>query len=103
MIAEALGAGRPVVVDNTNPTPADRAPLLMIARELGLPTSSYAFVSTVADSLARNAAREGRARVPDAGIFTVAKKLVPPSADEGFDRRFEVRLTREGFVVNQCG
>jgi len=34
--------------DNTNPTPADRAPLLALARELGVPVSSYAFIFTVA-------------------------------------------------------
>ena len=32
LVAEALRAGRPVVVDNTNPTAADRAPLIALGR-----------------------------------------------------------------------
>lgn len=99
LIADALRAGRPVVVDNTNPTPADRAPLIAIARDLGAPVTSYAFIATVDEARARNALREGRARVPEAGIFTVAKHLVLPTAAEPFDRRFEVRLTPTGFAV----
>ncbi len=34
-IAAALGAGKPVVVDNTNPSPAVRAPLVALGREHG--------------------------------------------------------------------
>ncbi|HEU0031973.1 MAG TPA: AAA family ATPase [Kofleriaceae bacterium] len=103
LVEEHLRAGRSVVVDNTNPTPIERGPLVAIARELGIEVASYAFVSTVEDALRRNAGREGRARIEDVGIFTVAKRLVPPAADEGFDRRFEVQLTEAGFVVVQIG
>jgi predicted kinase len=99
LIAEALANGCNVVVDNTNPTPGERAPLVAIARELGARAISYWFVTSVSDAVARNAAREGRARVPDAGIYSVAKKIVVPGADEGFDERWEVRLTAVGFVL----
>jgi hypothetical protein len=37
----------------------------------------------------RNRQREGKARVPDAALFTTAKKIVPPTFKEGFD---EVRI-----------
>jgi hypothetical protein len=43
----------------------------------------------VKTAVARNRLREGKARVPDVAIFVTAKKLVPPSFDEGFD---EVRV-----------
>ncbi|HEY0254646.1 MAG TPA: AAA family ATPase [Kofleriaceae bacterium] len=99
LIEQNLRAGRSVVVDNTNPTPAERDPLVAIARELGASASSYSFVVTVEDALRRNAAREGRARIDDVGIFAIAKKLVPPTVSERFDRRFEVTLSEAGFIV----
>ena len=45
--------------------------------------------------------RDGRARVEDVGIFSVAKKLVLPTRDELFDHRFEVQLMANGFVVKR--
>jgi predicted kinase len=88
-IEEALAAGRSVVVDNTNPTAADRAPLLEAGRRYGARLIACHFQSTVNDALLRNRAREGTARVPDVAIFTTAKKFVPPAFGEGFD---EVRV-----------
>ena len=81
----ALGSGRPVVVDNTNPTAEDRRPLVELGHRFGARVVGYHFDSGVRDCLARNARREGRARVPDAALFATAKRLVPPSRDEGFD------------------
>lgn len=84
-IREALGAGRSVVVDNTNPTPFERAPVVALAREYGARIVAYHFETQVGDALARNRLREGRARVPDIAIYRTSKKLVPPSLGEGFD------------------
>jgi hypothetical protein len=36
--------------------------------------------------LARNDAREGRARVPLQGLFGTKARFVPPTTAEGFDR-----------------
>jgi predicted kinase len=99
LIDEHLRAGRSVVVDNTNPTPVERAPLVELARAHGARVHCYAFVITVEESLRRNAERTGRARVDDVAIFSVAKRLLPPTDDEGFDLRTEVRITDTGFVV----
>jgi hypothetical protein len=47
-----------------------------------------------------NPTREGRARVPNVGIFAIARRLQPPDAAEGFDRSFAVRPTDgAGFEV----
>ncbi|HET7436257.1 MAG TPA: ATP-binding protein [Thermoanaerobaculia bacterium] len=89
LIEEALAAGRSVVVDNTNPTPAVRAPLIALGRRYHARIIGIFFESSVRDAVGRNRAREGKARVPDVAIFATAKKLVPPSLDEGFD---EVRV-----------
>ena len=92
LIAESLAAGRSVVVDNTNPSAAIRAPLITIARTHGADVVAYFFVTEAADALRRNRARQGRERVPDVAIFTVRKRLQPPAISEGFDRIYEVRL-----------
>lgn len=84
-IEEALAAGRSVVVDNTNPRPADRAPLIEIGRRHGARVVAWFFQSPVKDAVARNRLREGKARVPDVAIYVTSKRLVPPSIEEGFD------------------
>jgi predicted kinase len=89
MIAEALEQGRSVVVDNTNPTPAVRAPLIALGKRHGARVSAYYFEVPAKTAVARNRQREGKARVPDVAIFVTAKKLKPPAFDEGFD---EVRV-----------
>ena len=100
LIAQALGAGRSVVVDNTNPAVEDREPLIRQGREFGARAIGYYFESNVCESLARNRGREGKDRVPDVAIYATAKKLVPPSYAEGFDELFAVRIAEEsGFEV----
>ena len=89
VIEQELRAGRSVVVDNTSPTPAVRAPLIALGRRMGARVVAYFFETTVKDAVARNRLREGRARVPDVAIYVAARKLVPPSFAEGFD---EVRV-----------
>jgi predicted kinase len=103
LIEEYLRSGRSVVVDNTNPTPNEREPLIAIGRSVGVRISSYSFVVTVEEALRRNAGREGRARIEDVGIYSVAKRLARPTALEGFHECFEVTLTETGFVVRILG
>jgi predicted kinase len=89
LIEEALSQGRSVVVDNTNPTPAIRAPLIALGRRHGARVLAFYFETTVRDAVARNRLREGKARVPDVALFVSAKRMVPPGFAEGFD---EVRV-----------
>jgi predicted kinase len=90
-VSELLAEGRSVVVDNTSPAPEDRAPLIAAARAAGVPVRAVWFDTPVETCLERNAAREGRARVPLVGVFATLRRLVPPSRDEGFDRVDVVR------------
>lgn len=92
LIAESLASGRSVVVDNTNPSVAVRAPLVASARTHGAELVGYFFVTEAGDALRRNRARAGSERVPDVAIFTVRKRLEPPTLAEGFDRLFSVRM-----------
>lgn len=96
LIAAALDEGRSVVVDNTNPASVDRQGILALAREKGARTVAYWFPADVPASLARNARRAGRARVPHVAIFTVKKRLEPPRPEEGFHEVHRV-CSEEGF------
>jgi len=102
LIGAALGAGRSVVVDNTNPTVEDREPLIRQGRGFGARIVGYSFGSEPREALARNARREGKARVPDVAIYATAKKLVSPSPEEGFDEIYCVRIDGTGFEVRAC-
>jgi predicted kinase len=102
LIDDALRAGRSVVVDNTNPTVADRAPLIVLGRAHGARISGYYFEPSVSGSLERNREREGRAHVPDVAIYATRKKLAPPSYAEGFDMLYVVRIAGHGaFEVHE--
>jgi predicted kinase len=86
VVAELLAAGRSVVVDNTNPGPEERAPLVAAARAAGVPVRAVWLDTPWDTAVARNDRREGRARVPLVGLLATRTRLVPPSAAEGFDR-----------------
>ena len=84
IVAGLLAEGTSVVVDNTDPSPAERAPLVELAVAAGVPARAV-FVDTPLEICQeRNAARTGRARVPEVGLFSTAARLVPPTTDEGF-------------------
>jgi len=92
----ALSAGRPVVIDNTNPTVADRVALIEAARRHGARVVGYFFTATTREAVGRNRGREGAARVPDVAVFTTAKRMVVPQRSEGFDELYRVAITSEG-------
>ena len=101
LIRDALESGKAVVVDNTNPRLEDRQPLIGLAREFGVRAIGYFMPSRLEHSLARNAARQGRERVPDVGLYSTAKLMRVPSWAEGFDELYQVTLESDGtFVVH---
>jgi predicted kinase len=85
MIEQALSEGKSVVVDNTNPTPLVRAPLIALGKHHGARVVGYYFEIPVKVAVERNRQREGRARVPDVAVYVTSKKIVAPSFAEGFD------------------
>jgi predicted kinase len=86
LVDELLTAGERVVVDNTNPTRDERAPLVAAARRAGVPVRAVWVDTPLPLCLERNLAREGRARVPLPGILGTRGRFVPPDPAEGFDR-----------------
>jgi predicted kinase len=85
-LAGLLAADARVVVDNTNPAPEDRAPLIAAARDAGVPVRAVWMDTPAELCLARNEVREGRARVPLQGMLATRARFVPPTTAEGFDR-----------------
>ena len=91
MIFEAcLTAGQRLVVDNTNPAPADRARYLGPALKAGFHAVSYVFDVEAEICRERNAKRTGKARIPEAGIRATTAKLRWPRLEEGFQRLYRV-------------
>lgn len=101
LIKACLETGQSFVVDNTNPSREDRARYIDPARAAGFRIIGYYFSSTMRDAMARNAGREGKARIPDKGIRGTRARLELPSPSEGFDELFFVRITGPGeFTVD---
>ncbi|HEX6355844.1 ATP-binding protein [Actinophytocola sp.] len=100
MIEAALDAGRDVAVDNTNPSPEEWQPIIAAARAHGARVVGFWFPPDLAVSQVRNAARTGKTRVPDVGLYATLKRLRRPRLVDGFDALFAVRGDgRGGFDV----
>ena len=90
-IAAALAARRSVAVDNVNATVAERAELVALAHAAGARVVGYWLDAAPRECLARNARREGVARVPPVAIFASNKRFVVPRGSEGFAALWRVR------------
>jgi predicted kinase len=89
------------VVDNTNPSRADRSRYIELAKARNFTVTGYYFESNIDDCMKRNAARLGAECVPNIAIVIAANRLEVPSYDEGFDRLHYVRLAEGGFIVEE--
>jgi predicted kinase len=99
LFAACLEAKAAVVVDNTNPTRADRARYIEAAKAAGFEVVGFYFRSVVAECVERNAARSDAQRIREGGITHAATRLERPEPSEGFDQLFYVRLSDDGFLV----
>jgi len=99
LIRAALEAGRSLVVDNTNPTVAERRSLIHLGHIYRAKIIGYYFTPQVHQCLERNRQRTGKARVPDIAIYATLKKLIPPAYAEGFQQLFYVRAGNATFEV----
>lgn len=87
----------PFVVDNTNPTVADRARYVQPAREAGFKVIGYLVEVEHAVAAGRNLARERK--VPAAGLRDVARRLVRPAPEEGFDELWHATAGPDGWRI----
>ncbi len=98
---EAFCAKRDIVIDNTNPTAAERRKYILKAREHGYRVIGYFMQSRLQECTARNELREGRAKIPVRAIAATSNKLEIPSYEEGFDELYFVCMTDTGMCVEK--
>ncbi len=103
LLRACLEMKQPFVVDNTNPTPRDRARYIVRAKEARFRVVGYYFRSSLAEALQRNDRRNGEYAVPAVGLRGTHKRLVLPSREEGFDQLFSVRIADGGTFDVQEG
>jgi predicted kinase len=90
LLRQRIAIGRPgSYVDATHLTVAERAPYVTIARAYGCDLEAVFFDVPVEVCQERN--RRRHRVVPEEAIEAMRAKLVPPSAEEGFDRITMVR------------
>ena len=100
LLAACIEGKQPFVVDNTNPTAAERARYVAPALAAGFRVVALFFDADPRAAFERNRRREGKAAVPAAGLFGTQKRLQRPSLDEGFHRVDRVELLEPtGFRV----
>jgi predicted kinase len=98
-VALCLQTRQPFVVDNTNPTAAERARYVAPARAAGFRTIGYVVEVDAAVARARNAARPGRARIAEAGVAGTARRFIRPSPGEGFDELWHATAGLDGWRI----
>ena len=103
LIFEAcLEAKQKFVVDKMNVTGEVRSSYIERAKIYGFKIVGFYFNSNLKKALERNSRRQGKARVPDKGLFDASKRLQIPVFEEGFDELFYVRINDENqFVVEE--
>jgi predicted kinase len=89
-----LDTRMPFVVDNTNPTVAERARYVKPARAAGFKLVAYLVEVDHTVAAGRNAVRART--VPAAGLRDVAKRLIRPTPEEGFDEVFHATAAPDG-------
>jgi predicted kinase len=102
LLRACVESGLRFVVDNTNPTRAERQVYIQPARAAGFRVIGYYFQSKVEDCHRRNEQRPAPRRVPLRGILGTAGRMELPSVGEGFDELRYVRIGEGGgFVVEE--
>jgi predicted kinase len=94
-VQTCLSTQQRFVVDNTNPTRAERARYIEEARKAKFRVIGYFFEPDSKASYERNEARSKKQKIPPAGLFGTLKRLERPTIDEGFDELYRVHA-REG-------
>jgi predicted kinase len=101
LVQACIETSQPFVVDNTNPTRAERVVYIRAAKEAGFRVVGYYFQSRVEDCKWRNGQRPPDQQVPLKGILGTAGRMELPTRDEGFDALYYVRIDDDTFVVEE--
>ena len=102
LLNACLEGKQPFVVDNTNPTRAERQIYIEAAKQAAFRVIGYYFQSNVEDCKRRNEQRPAEERIPVRGILGTSARMELPSRQEGFDELFYVRIDEVNrFVVEE--
>lgn len=101
LLTACLTCGQRFVIDNTNPTRADRERYIEPARAAGFRAVAYYFETSLTDASHRNNQRFGRERIPPIGVNATFRKLQRPTIEEGFDTIHTVQLSHDQFLVDR--
>lgn len=96
-LALCLNSRMPFVVDNTNPTAAERARYVAPARQAGFAVVGYLVEEDFDRAAGRNAARSRQ--IPEAGLRDVARRLIRPAPEEGFDELWHATGSPDGWRI----
>ena len=99
LIDACIEAKQSFVVDNTNPTLADRKRYIDMAKSAGFKIIGYYFSSGISEAIKRNGKRAETSKVPVAAICSTHSKLELPAFDEGFGALYYVKIKDNDFVV----
>ena len=89
------------VVDNTNPSKAERKKYILIAKASKFKIIGYYFQSKISEALIRNSQRQGKENIPEKGIKGTYNKLEIPDFGEGFDELYHVSIIENTFVIKE--
>lgn len=101
LIDTCLDLQQRFVVDNTNPTRAERAKYIQQAQQKRFKVTGYFFNTVPAEAINRNSKRSGKENIPVAGLLGTYKKLEKPSLEEGFDELYEVTIKGSEFKISK--
>ena len=85
LLNECIANERSFVVDNTNPKKENREN----------------FRSSINESIERNSARTGKAKVPATAIICTHSKLEIPDYNEGFHELYYVCIEKNKFIIKK--
>lgn len=98
-LTTALQIQQRVVIDNTNPTKADREKYIHLFKAHKYKTIGYYFQSKLDLCIERNALRTGKEKIQEKGIYATLKRLEKPSFNEGFDELYFVEIIDNKFNI----
>ncbi len=101
LLAACMARRVSFAVDDTNLTADVRRTFIAPAKAAGYYVTGLFFRSVIAESAARNALREGKARIPSHAIAASSNKLELPSPAEGFDSLWYVSVSGSGWQISE--
>ena len=99
ILQKCIDDNKNCVIDNTNPTKADRARYIVPGKHSDFRVVGYFMQSKLTECLERNDKRERQ--VPKKGILDTFNKIEMPCLDEGFDELNFVSIENGEFKISK--